>query len=231
MSKKAEAEIERARLAATVEAARCAKESLQQWPTVSELMVAARSVNGSAPLPTDPQGRQRLLDQATDFWQDARAYLDARKRAAQWEAEEAKRLAEETHWRSQLDLSNALFYLANPDDPFAKAAIQKIIADSGMGAMKFAAFINKITGSGRTVDNMARVRKWLEWCDPAADIGEEMEKLRKQAASEFAPLQAETHAESFAKWSVANRSAVARENAKKPNREKKGFSEDQGARK
>ena len=162
MSKKAEAEIERARLAATVEAARCAKESLQQWPTVSELMVAARSVNGSAPLPTDPQGRQRLLDQATDFWQDARAYLDARKRAAQWEAEEAKRLAEETHWRSQLDLSTALFYLANPDDPFAEAAIQKIIADSGMGAMKFAAFINKITGSGRTVDNMARVRKWLE---------------------------------------------------------------------
>jgi hypothetical protein len=198
-------------------AAEIASAITSQYPTATELMAAAVALNGSAPFPTDPQARRRLMAHAMNIWQEARAHLDVLKSAAQRQAAEVVRLADRG--------------LVPQADSAAEAVVETIMAK---GAMSFASFINRIAGSQRTDDNAARVSKWLAWLDgyPQTDASlddatkterlnkteEAMKKLRQEAASPLAPTLADMHAKSFAEWAKENRSAAGRENAKKRRR-------------
>ena len=172
MSKKAKSEIERARLAATVEAARCAKESLQQLPKTMEVMWAALMLNGFAPLPANPEKRKKLVAEAMRAWteaQEARATVKASLEAV-----------------ANQKLPPPRFLPAQPEDK---------------KGVSIEAYVNKIAGSMRTGDNMKRVRMWLADRFPEADVGEKFEELRQEAAKSFRGWGVTNGcAEDFKKW-------------------------------
>jgi hypothetical protein len=160
------------------------------------IAVTAGVINGSKPFPTDPKERAALISQASLLMHEARQYNDEARKDAEILGAEAATLIErgiDVWGENELD-ARTPSWTPSP--------------------MSFEAFVNRVAGSKATGANMARVRKWLAWRDPAADIPAEMDKLRKAAGSYLAEHLADGFAVSFKKWQAETLTATNRAKGK-----------------